>query len=48
MTIDDDVEQVVKDLKKAGINVIAYGTADELVKLQKEKKFSKKTQEDSQ
>lgn len=46
MAIDEKVDELVEDLKKAGFNVVAYGKVKDLLKLMEEGKFSEKTKEE--
>lgn len=46
MTTDEEVEEIVEDLKKAGFGVVAYGKAKDLVKLMEEGEFSDKVKEE--
>lgn len=47
MEIDEQIDDLVKDLKKAGFNVFASGTAKDLVKLMEEGEFSDVVKEES-
>jgi hypothetical protein len=44
--IDDQVEELVEDLKKKGINVVAYGKVGDLIKMMKDKEYSDKVKEE--
>lgn len=44
---EEEIDKLVEDLKKDGVNVVAYGTAKDLLKLMEEGEFSDKIKDES-
>lgn len=47
MTIEDEeVEDLIKDLKKSGFNVVASGNVKDLLKMMEDKEYSDKVKDE--
>lgn len=44
--IDEEVDKLVEDLKKSGINVVASGKVGDLIKMMEDKEYSKKVKDE--